>query len=65
MAVNIAFASRLLLKLHSRPVGVGEGYHPAKSWHHFDQDVLSFAFSLEREDADARCIAVWSRQRIH
>jgi hypothetical protein len=34
-----------------------------KAWHCFDEYVLPFAVSLVREDTDARCIAVWPRQR--
>ena len=44
-------------------VDILEDCHQAKPWHCFDQDVLSFAVSLVREDTDARCIAVWPRQR--
>jgi hypothetical protein len=39
--------------------------HLAKPWHCFDQDVLSFAVEVDREDADARCIAIGLRQRVH
>jgi hypothetical protein len=36
-----------------------------KPWNCFDQEVLSFAVSLGHEDTDARCIALWPRQRGH
>jgi hypothetical protein len=44
---------------------IGKGCHQAKPWNCFDQEVLSFAVSLGREDTDARCIALWPRQRGH
>ena len=48
-----------------RVIDIGKDRHQAKPWHCFDQDVLSFAVSLGREDTDACCIAVWPRQRVH
>jgi hypothetical protein len=60
-------ARRLLqcgkLRRRSRQVDVDKNCHQAKPRHCFDEDVLSFAVSLVPEDTDARCIAVWSRQR--
>jgi hypothetical protein len=55
------------VKLRSVCVGVDidKNCHQAKPWHCFDQDVLPFAVSLVHEDADARRIAVWPRQRGH
>ena len=44
---------------------ISKGRHPAKPWHYFDQDVLSFAVTLAPEDIDACCIAVRSRHRVH
>jgi len=31
----------------------------------FDQNILTFAVGVAREDTDARCIAVWPPQRGH
>ena len=44
-------------------IDIGKDCHQAKAWHCFDEDVLSFAVKLVREHTDARCIAVWPRQR--
>src|SRR4029077_18015937 len=44
-------------------IDIGKDCHQAKAWHCFDEDVLSFAVRLVPEDTDARCIAVWPRQR--
>jgi len=53
------------VKLRRCAVDIGKGRHPAKPRHCFDQNFLSFAVKVDREDADARSIAVWPRQRFH
>jgi hypothetical protein len=42
-------------------IDIGKDCYQAKARHCFDEDILSFAVSLE--DTDARCIAVWPRHR--
>ena len=46
-------------------VGIGECRHAAKSGHRLDQDFLSLAVELGREEADACCIAAGVGQRTH
>ena len=46
-------------------IGIGEGRHPAKPWHCFDQNFLSFAVKFRREDAHTCCIAAGVGQRVH
>ena len=54
------------IKLHcSCPVGICKDGHSAKRWHCFDQELLSFAVEFGRENTQARCVAVWARQRVH
>lgn len=45
-------------------VGVSQGRHAAKSRNGFDQEFLPFSVKLGREDTDARCVAIGSRQRV-
>jgi len=66
--LDVVYVRRLLqgVKLRSAcEVDINEKRHQAKPWHCFDQDVLSFTVSLECEETDARCIALWPRQRGH
>jgi len=53
------------VKLRRCIIDIRKGRHPANPRHCFNQNLLSFAVKVDREDADARSISIRTRQRSH